>query len=281
VRPRITVAVNIGKAWLLLVVPALAMGFAGWQLGGYSLGVLFLASVVLLAAALYFYADRIAMGMVGARELMPGEAPALHATIDGLAIRAGVMRPRLYVLADGFPRMLGAGRGASGGSAIALSVGLLGVAAPAELEGLVAHELAHLRRRDVLVQTTAATLAGVIVDASRLGGYFNRALLFVLGPIAASFLHLLLSPKREYEADRFAAELCGSPHGLADALLRLEQASELVSFQASPATEPLYTANPFADEGLARLFVTHPPLGERVRRLRALDPEWLEKLRAA
>jgi heat shock protein HtpX len=281
VRPSIAVAINLGKAWLLLVVPALAMGFAGWQLGGYRLGVLFLASVVLLAAALYFYADRIAMGMVGARELLPGEAPALHGTVESLAARAGVIRPRLYVLADGFPRMLGAGRGASGGSAIALSVGLLGVASPAELEGLVAHELAHLRRRDVLVQTTAATIAAVIVDASRLGGYFHRALLFMLGPIAASFLHLLLSPKREYEADRFAADLCGSPHGLAAALLRLEQAAELVSFQASPATEPLYTANPFANEGLARLFVTHPPLGERVRRLRALDPEWREKLRAA
>ena len=82
----------------------------------------------------------------------------------------------------------------------------------------------------------------------------------------------MLSPKREYDADRFAAELCGSPHGLADALLRLEQAMELVAFQASPATEPLYTTNPFAEEGLAALFVTHPPLGERVQRLRELDP---------
>src|SRR5579862_3319448 len=257
------------------------MGFAGWQLGGYRLGILFLASVVLLASGLYFYADRIAMGMVGARELLPGEAPALHATVESLAARAGVIRPRLYVLADGFPRMLSAGRGAGGGAALGLSVGLLGVAAPAELEGLVAHELAHLSRRDVLVQTTAVTIAAVLVDASRLGGYFSRALLFVLGPVAASFVHLLLSPKREYDADLFAAELCGSPHGLADALLRLEQAAGLVSFQASPATEPLYAANPFAEEGLARLFVTHPPLGERVRRLRALDPEWLEKLRAA
>ena len=105
-----------------------------------------------------------------------------------------------------------------------------------------------------------------------MGGYFKRAFLFVLGPIAAAIVHTGCSPNREYDADRFAADLCDSPHGLADALLRLEQATELVSFQASPATEPLYTTNPFADEGLARLFVTHPPLGERVRRLRALDP---------
>src|SRR5581483_5331234 len=168
-----------------------------------------------------------------------------------------------------------------GGAALAFSVGLLGVASPAELEGIVAHELAHLRRRDVLVQTIAVTIAGAIVEASRIGGLLQRALLFLLGPLAASFVHLLLSPKREYDADRFAAELCSSPHGLADALVRLEQAMELVAFEASPATEPLYTTNPFAEEGLAALFVTHPPLGERVRRLRAIDPEWREKLRAA
>jgi heat shock protein HtpX len=281
VRQRVAVATNLGKAWLLLALPALGMGFAGWELGGYRLALLFIGSVVLLAAALYWYADRIGMGMVGARELLPGEAPALHAAVEGLAGRAGVIKPRIYLLGDGYPRALAAGRGAHGGSALAVSVGLLGVASPAELEGIVAHELAHLRRRDVLVQTTAVTIAAAVVEASRIGGWLQRVLLFVFGPLAASFVHLLLSPKREYDADRFAAELCGSPHGLADALLRLEQAMELVAFEASPATEPLYTTNPFAEEGLASLFVTHPPLGERVRRLRALDPDWREKLRAA
>jgi len=103
----------------------------------------------------------------------------------------------------------------------------------------------------------------------------------VLGPLAAAFVHLLLSPKREFEADRFAAELCDSPHGLADALVRLEQAMQLVAFEASPASEPLYTTNPFADEGLAALFASHPPLGERVRRLRELDPDWRARLKAA
>jgi heat shock protein HtpX len=280
-RPRVAVLRNVLKAWLLLAVPALAMGAIGWELGGYRLGLLFLGSVVLLAAALYWYADRIAMGMVGARELLPGEAPALHSAVETLSGRAAVIRPRLYLLADGYPRALVAGRGAGGGSGLAVSVGLLGVATPAELEGIVAHELAHLRRRDVLVQTLAVVIAAAVVEASRLGGWLQRALLFVLGPLAASFVHLLLSPKREFDADRFAAELCGSPHGLADALLRLEQSMELVAFEASPATEPLYTTNPFAEEGLATLFITHPPVGERIRRLRALDPEWREKLRAA
>src|SRR5690242_12905231 len=280
-QPRVAVLRNVLKAWLLLAVPALAMGAIGWELGGYRLGLLFLGSVVLLGIALYWYADRIAMGMVGARELLPGEAPALHSAVETLSGRAAVIRPRLYLLADGYPRALVAGRGAGGGSALAVSVGLLGVTTPAELEGIVAHELAHLRYRDVLVQTLAATLAAAVVEASRIGGWLQRALLFVFGPLAASFVHLLLSPKREYEADRYAAELVGSPHSVADALLRLESAMGLVSFQASPATEPLYTINPFAEEGLAALFVTHPPVGERVKRLRELDPDWREKLRAA
>jgi len=99
--------------------------------------------------------------------------------------------------------------------------------------------------------------------------------------VSAAIVHLLLSPKREFAADAAAAAVCGSPHGLADALLRLERAAELVEFRASPTTEPLYTFNPFAEEGLARMFVTHPPVGERIRRLRSLDPDWSEKLRAA
>jgi heat shock protein HtpX len=278
---RVLILRNVLKAWLVLVVFALLLGALGWQLGGYRLGILFIASAVLLAAAVYWYADRIVMGMVGARELLEGEAPALHSTLERLAARAGVLKPRLYVLADGYPRALSSGRGAGGGSGLALSVGLMGVASPAELEGIVAHELAHLRHRDVLVQTIAVVVAAAIIESTRLGGFLQRSLLFIFGPIAAAFVHLLLSQKREFEADRFAAEICDSPHGLADALVRLEQAMQLVCFEASPATEPLYTTNPFAEEGLAALFVSHPQVGDRVRRLRELDPNWREKLRAA
>src|SRR5206468_11029213 len=131
------------------------------------------------------------------------------------------------------------------------------------------------------VETAAVVVAGALIETSRVGGWLQRALLFVLGPLAAAIVHLLLSPKREFAADAAAAQLCGSPHGLADALIRLEQASELVEFRASPATEPLYTINPFAEEGLAGLFVTHPPPADRVQRLRELDPDWRDKLRAA
>jgi heat shock protein HtpX len=271
---------NVSKAWALLLGLCTALGALGWWLSGYRVASVFVFCGLLLGVGAYWYADRVAMGMVGARELLPGEAPLLHSAVERLAARAGVVKPRLYVIPDGFPRALSAGRGAMS-SALAVSTGLLGLPAPAEVDGLLAHEIAHLKNRDVLVQTTAVVFAALLVEASRMGGWFSRALLYVLGPIAASFVHLLLSPRREFEADRLAAELCESPHGLADALVRLEQASELVSFEASPATEPLYTINPFAEEGLAKLFATHPPVGERVRRLRDLDPDWREKLRAA
>ncbi len=272
---------NLLKLWACLGVVGFGLALAGWELGGYRVALLFLGAAVGLAGAVYWYADRIGMGMLGARELLPAEAPALHSTVERLASRASVIKPKLYVLPDGYPRAASAGRGASGGSALALSVGLMGVASPAEIEGLVAHELAHLRNRDVFVQTLVVVGASAVVETSRLGGFLQRSLLFVLGPIAAAFVHLLLSPKREFDADRFAAELCDSPHGLADALLRLETAMELVGFAGNPATEPLHTTNPFAEEGLAALFATHPPVAERVARLRALDPEWKERLRAA
>jgi heat shock protein HtpX len=278
---RLIVVRNVLKAWAVFVVFAGVFGAVGWALGDYRLLLLFLGSVVLVSGALYWYADRIVMGMVGARELLPGEAPALHSRVESIAARAAVVKPKLYILRDGYPRALSAGRGAGGGAALAVSVGLLGVASPAELDGVVAHEIAHLRHRDVLVQTIAVVLAGSIVELSRLGGFLQRSLLFVLAPVAAAVVHLLLSPRREYEADRLAADLCGSPHGLADALVRFEAAMELVAFAAPSFTEPLYTTNPFADERPASLFASHPPVAERVQRLRALDPEWRERLQAA
>lgn len=279
-RNRLLIARNVLKCWALLAVVGVVLGAAGWKLGGYRVSILFAGAVVLLAAAIYAYADRIVMGMLGARELVQGEAPALHSTVERLAAAAGVVKPKLYVLPDSYPRALSAGRGAGGGSGIAVSVGLMGVASPAELEGVVAHELAHIRHRDVLLQTVVVILAMCVVELSRVGGALQRALLFVLAPVAASFVHLMLSPRREYAADRAAATVCSSPHGLADALLRLEQAMQLVPFEASPATEPLYTMNPFAEKGLGALFDSHPPLGERVKRLRELDPDWRAKLAA-
>lgn len=271
---------NILKVWLLVLVSCGVLGALGYAGGGYRLLSIFVFCALLVVGAAYWYADRMVLGLVGARELPLAEAPALHSTVERLAALAGVVKPKLYLLADGFPRTFSAGRGPRG-SALAVSTGLLAALPPAELEAVVAHEVAHIRSRDVLVQTSVVVVAAAIVEASRIGGWLERALLFVLGPCAAALVHLLLSPKREFGADRAAARICKSPHGMADALVRLDSASELVEFKASPATEPLYTVNPFLEEGLARMFVTHPPLEERVRRLRELDPTWRDKLRAA
>ncbi len=245
------------------------LGAIGWALGGYQAASLFAFCALLAALAVYAYADRALLGMLGAREYALAEDPILRSTVDALSAKLGIVPPKLYLIPDGFPRALAAGRGPSG-SALAVSTGLLGALSPAQLEGVLAHELAHVRSRDVLVQTSAVLLAVLLVDVSRLGGWFERALLAVLGPVAAAFVHLLLSPKRELAADRAAAGLCGSADGLLEALVRLDRASDLVSFRASPATEPLYTVNPFAEEGLAALFVTHPPLERRLAALRGV-----------
>jgi len=269
---------NILKAWLLLAGICGVLALAGWELGGLQVLSLFVFAGLLLVGGAYWSFDKVALGMVGARELPLGEAPLLHSTVERLAAIAGVAKPRLYLIPDGLPRSLATGRGPRA-SSVAVSTGLVSVCTPAELEGVLAHELAHVRHRDVAIQTAVVVLAASIVELSRIGGWLERSLLFVLGPVAAACVHVLLSPKREFEADRAAAQICGSPHGLADALLRLEQAAELVEFSASPATEPLYPFNPFLEVGLAALFVTHPPIGERVGRLRELDPTWREKLR--
>jgi heat shock protein HtpX len=277
---RLVVIRNVLKAWALLVGACAVFGLVGWALGGYRLLSIFVFCGALLAGALYWYADRVTLGLVRARELPIGEAPGLHSTLERLAALAGVAKPKVYLMTDGLPRALATGRGVRG-SSVAVSAGLLSAASPAELEAVLAHELAHVRHRDIVVQSAVVVLAATLLELSRVGGWFQRALLFFLGPLASAFVHLMLSPKREYLADATAAAICESPHPMADALVRLEQASELVSFAGSPATEPLYTINPFLEEGLAGLFVTHPPVGQRVRRLRELDPDWREKLRAA
>ena len=220
---------NLAKAWLLLVGFSAVFAALGWALGGYRLASLFLFCSLLSAGGLAFYADRVALGMVGARELPLAQAPIVHSTVERLALLAGIPKPRLYLLDDAHPRALSAGRGTRG-AAVAVSRGLLAVLSPAELEGVLAHELAKIHNRDVTVQTPLVVLSAMVIEMSRIGGWLERALLIFLGPIAAAILHLMLSTKREFAADRTAAGLCGSPHGLADALIRLEQSEELFRF---------------------------------------------------
>ena len=277
---RLVVVRNVLKAWALLLGACAVLGLIGWALGGYRLLSIFVFCGVLLAGALYWYADRVALGLVRARELPIGGSA--RAPLHDRATRGARRRCEAAAVPDrrrASPRA-GDGRGPRG-STLAVSSGLLTAASPAELEAVLAHELAHVRHRDVVVQTSVVVLAATLLELSRVGGWFQRVLLWFLGPLASAFVHLLLSPKREFLADRAAAAICDSPHPMADALVRLDQAAELVSFSGSPATEPLYTDQPVSRGWARRLFVTHPPVGERVRRLRELDPDWREKLRAA
>ncbi len=182
---RLAATRNLLKVWGFVLVLCAGLGLLGWSGGGYPL----LSSVVfcslLATAAAYWYADRVVMGMVGARELALAEAPLVHSTLERLAARANVAKPKLYVIPDGHPRAFAAGRGPRG-SAIAVSRGLLGAAPPAELEGVLAHELAHVRARDVVTQEGVVVFAAALVEATRIGGALQRLLLFVLGPIAAA-----------------------------------------------------------------------------------------------
>ena len=258
---------NIFKAWLL--VGLLTAGFAGvgWLLADVRGALLFAFCSLLAASAAYAVGDRALLGMLGARPFALAEDPLLRSTTDRLAAQLGIQAPKLQLIDDGFPRAFVVGRGPRS-STLAVSSALLTSVAPPELEAILAHELAHVRARDVLTQTYAVLLSTTLLELTRIGGFLSRFLLAVLAPVGAAFTHLLLSSKRELAADAAAARLV-DPHDLADALIRLDRAAELVEFHASPATEPLYTVSPFDHtERVARMFVTHPPVGERVARLR-------------
>lgn len=264
------VTANLCKAFLLVgLLVALAGGF-GWLIGRERSAALFGFCALGAAVAVYWLGDRALLGMLNARPFALAEDPLLRSATDRVAAQLHVVSPKLCLIDDGFPRAFVVGRG-PGGATLAVSTGLLLAVRREELEAIIAHELVHVRSLDVLTQTFAVLLSTMLVEVSRVGGFLSGALLFVLAPIAAAFTHALLSPKREFAADRDAAEVC-SPHDLADALLRLDRAGELVSFVASPTTEPLYTVDPFERDRLSRMFRTHPSLDERVRRLRALEP---------
>ena len=248
---------------------AAAFGGIGWLVHGQTTALLFVVCALLAATGVYRYGDRALLGMLGARPFALAEDPKLRSAVDSVAARFGVRPPQLYLIDDGFPRLFVVGRGPRS-SALAVSRGCLSSLRPEELEASIAHELAHVRRRDVLVQTFVVLFAATLVETSRLGGWLSRALLYVFAPIAAAFVHVLLSARRELDADALAAKTTGTAHDLADALLRLHHASDLVDFAASPATEPLYPIDPFEDTGVARMFKTHPQLETRVRRLREL-----------
>lgn len=260
---------NVVKAWALMAGIAALLGLAGYAVGGVRLGASVAGMAALLELGTLWVSDRLVMGFLRARELPVSEDAAFHASVDRMASRLGVPKPRVFVVPQGPPLGLVAGRGAAG-AALGVTRSLVELPMRAEVEAVIAHELAHLRRRDVLPQTVAVLASAACLEVTRLGGFFERALVYVLAPVGSAFAHVLLSPRRELAADALAVRACGSAEVVSAALTRLDQATELIDFAASPAVEPLLTVNPFLEEGLARLFVTHPPLEQRLAALDSL-----------
>jgi heat shock protein HtpX len=234
----------------------------------------------------FWYSDRIALRASGARPLAEGAAPWLRADVEDLAQRAGLPAPRLYLIPSEQPNAFATGRNPAH-AAVAVTAGLLDGMPRDQVRGVLAHELAHVRNRDVLVSSVAAMIAGAIAaianvlqlsflfggsdDEDGPLGFVGTLATLILAPLAATLLQLAVSRQREYLADATAARLLGRGGTLADALETLEAGTREAPLAVNPAFASLYIANPLAAGGVSNLFSTHPPIRERVRRLRALD----------
>jgi heat shock protein HtpX len=248
---------------------------------------LFVALALAMNLGAYFFSDRVVLRMHGAVELGPDEAPGLHAMVAELAARARIPRPRLFLIPEAQPNAFATGRSPRHG-VVAVTAGLLEQLDRRELRGVIAHELAHIRNRDVLVSTLAAAAAAVVTyvaQALTFGSLFGASddeeggspvgalLVALVAPLAATLVQLGISRAREFQADATGAEISGDPAALAQALLRLEQAAAILPATPSPATASLFIVNPFgAGAALSRWFSTHPSTEERVERLLALTP---------
>ena len=262
---------------LLVLGGGLLFGRAGLFLG--------LAVALVMNGISYFYGDRLALAAAQASEVSPQEAPMLHALADRLAAQYHVPRPRVYVSPDPSPNAFATGRDPRH-AAIAVNQGLLQILDQEELYGVLAHEFAHVRNRDILISTVVAVLAGAITLLAQFGLFFGGGrddedssplgllgvvLFAILGPIAALLIQMAVSRSREYEADHTGAEVSHDPLALASALRKLERATQVVPSQtAQPAFAHLYLVNPLSGRTLGGLFSTHPPLEERIRRLEAM-----------
>lgn len=282
---------NTMRTTLLLGAMTGLLLVVGQALGGQTGMVVALIIAVVMNFGSYWYSDKLVLKMYHAREAGPNDAPVLHQVVRQLASRAGLPMPRVYVIHDDAPNAFATGRNPQH-AVVAATTGLMRILSREELAGVMAHELAHVQNRDTLTGAIAATIAGAIAMLANMfqwmaifglarnddqegggaGGLIGGLVMMIVAPIAASLIQMAISRSREYVADQRGGEICGNPLWLAGALLKLERGNRrtvMAEAETHPATAHLFIVNPLKGASLARLFSTHPPTEERVRRLQA------------
>ncbi len=281
---------NTLKTTLLLGLLTGLLMFIGGLIGGQNgIYIAFIFAAVMNFGS-YWFSDKIVLRMYHAREATPGEAPELHAMVRELALRAQLPMPRVYIIPDDTPNAFATGRNEHH-AVVAVTEGTLRILTKDELEGVLGHELTHIKNKDILIGSIAATIAGAIVMLANMaqwaaifgvgrsdddeGGGSNIISLIVmavLAPIAASLIQMAISRSREYLADEGGARISGKPLSLAGALEKLSVASRSIPMEASPSTAHMFIVNPLTGKSFANLFSTHPPTEERIARLRSMRP---------
>jgi heat shock protein HtpX len=280
---------NLMKTGVLLAALTVLLVLIGGALGGQNGMVMAFVLAMVMNFGSYWFSDKIVLAMYRAQPVDERSAPGLYRIVRNLATRAGMPMPRVYVIPGDAPNAFATGRNPQH-AAIAVTEGILRIMSEEELEGVLAHELSHVQNRDTLIMAIAATLAGAITYMAHMaqwamifgggrrdsdegesgGGVFGGLLMIVLAPLAATLIQLAVSRSREFQADATGAQMAGQPWGLAKALEKLEMASRVAPMAATPATAHLFIVNPLTGGGWTTLFATHPPIVERVARLRAM-----------
>ena len=268
---------NIFKTTLLLTLLTLILVLAGMYFGGEDGALLAFGIAAVINFTSYFYSDKIALRMYNAQPATREELPRVYAVVDRLAGRDGIPMPKIYVIPTESPNAFATGRNPRHAS-VAVTHGILALLDDEELEGVLAHELSHVRNRDILTSSIAATLAGAITILGRMafwfgggrrrGGLIGMLVMLLLAPLAATLIQLWVSRTREYEADASGAHLTGNPYALARALEKISAVSRQVPLLASPNNAHLFIIAPLlSGESFASLFSTHPPVQKRIERL--------------
>ena len=280
---------NTLKTTALLAALTALLIVIGGLLGGRGGMLLFFGLAIVMNLGAYWFSGDIALRMAGAREVSEQEAPELHQLVAELATYARLPKPRVAIIDNPSPNAFATGRDANH-AVVAVTTGILGILNRDELAGVLAHELGHVRNHDILISSIAATIAGAITMLAQaaqwamlFGGFggsrddedtnpFAALLMIIVAPIAATLIQLAISRSREYAADDTGARLHGNPESLARALEKLEMATSVRPLPVNPAVAHMFIVNPLKGMNFAGLFSTHPPLEERIRRLRAMQP---------